>query len=106
MKAILASLFLALPIPFAAPAQTTLVASPRMAANTSASIANPVDWVVGDLVVAAGNGSYQVWHSPNPTASKPSYTKLVTVNDGVTPTGGGTAGCTFDSAYRLFTTNF
>jgi hypothetical protein len=106
MKATVASLFLALPLPFAAPAQITPVASPRMAANTSATIANPVDWVVGDLVVAGGNDSYQVWHSPNPTASKPSYTKLVTLNDGVTPTGGGTAGCTFDSAYRLFTTNF
>jgi hypothetical protein len=72
---------------------------------TSVSAGSPVDWVVGDVVVAAGNGSYQVWHSGNPNASKPSYTKLVTLNDGVTPTGGGTAGCTFDSAYRLFTTN-
>jgi hypothetical protein len=73
---------------------------------TSACAANPVDWVVGDVLVAAGNGSYQVWHTANPTASKPSYTKLVLnppLNDGL---GGATAGCTFDSAYRLFTTNF
>jgi hypothetical protein len=72
---------------------------------TTISAASPVDWVVGDVVVAAGNGSYQVWHSTNPTASKPTYTKLAldpALNDGL---GGATAGCTFDSAYRLFTTN-
>jgi hypothetical protein len=83
LKPIVLSLFLALSI-------------------TSISAASPVDWVVGDVVVAAGNGSYQVWHSFNPNVSKPSYTNIATAADGI---GGATAGCTFDSAYRLFTTN-
>jgi hypothetical protein len=72
----------------------------------SGSGADLVDWAVGDVFVAAGNGTYQVWHSANPAASKPSYTKAQTLDDGVVPAGGATAGCTFDSAYRLFTTNF
>jgi hypothetical protein len=72
---------------------------------TSVCAADPVDWVVGDVVVAAGNGSYQVWHSSNPTASKPSYTKLTLTPPLNDELGGATAGCTFDSAYRLFTTN-
>jgi hypothetical protein len=69
---------------------------------TTIAAASPVDWVVGDVVVATGNGSYQVWHSSNPKASKPSYAKIAVPTDGI---GGVTAGCTFDSAYRLFTTN-
>jgi hypothetical protein len=76
---------------------------------TSAYAATPVDWVVGDVFVAVGSGNYQVWHSANPAASKPSYANIQTLNDGVAPVGspgGATAGCTFDSAYRLFTTNF
>jgi hypothetical protein len=72
---------------------------------TTISAASPVDWVVGDVVVAAGNGSYQVWHNDG-TAAKPSYTQLTlnpALNDKL---GGVTTGCTFDSAYHLFTTNF
>jgi hypothetical protein len=77
---------------------------------TPVSGANPVDWVVGAVVVSVGNGNYQVWHSANPTASKPSYTTIlptptVPLNDGVGGTTPG-SGCAFDSAYRLFTTNF
>jgi hypothetical protein len=75
-------------------------------ATAFASAASPVDWVVGDVVVAAGNGSYQVWHSADPNAAKPVYNNPpTTISDGV---GGSTpgSGCAFDSAYRLFTTNF
>lgn len=63
---------------------------------------NPAEWSFGDVFVAIGNGSYQVYHSANPAANKPSYTLVQTINDGL---GGATAGCTFDSAYRLFGTN-
>ncbi|HET9322165.1 MAG TPA: hypothetical protein VFO27_20395, partial [Bryobacteraceae bacterium] len=66
---------------------------------------NPVNWTVGDVFVATGNDSYHVWHSANPTAKNPVYTDVQTINDG-TPATGGTSGCAFDSAYRLFTTNF
>ena len=64
---------------------------------------NPVDWVVGDVFVGTGNGSYQVWHSANPTATNPTYTLVQTINDG---SSGATAGCGFDPAYRFFGTNF
>jgi hypothetical protein len=65
----------------------------------------PVDWVVGDVFVAAGNGSYQVWHSANPGASSPQHTLIQTIF-GPTQLTGVTAGCAFDSAYRLFGTDF
>jgi hypothetical protein len=69
----------------------------------AALAANPPDWTVGDIFVATGNGGYQVYHSANPGAPNPSYTLLQTFSDGL---GGKTAGCAFDSAYRLFGTNF
>jgi hypothetical protein len=63
-----------------------------------------VDWTVGDVFVASGSGGYQVWHSTDPAATSPSYSKLGNpINDGST---GTTAGCAFDSAYRFFGTNF
>ncbi|MCU1296134.1 MAG: Bacterial Ig-like domain {group 1 [Acidobacteriaceae bacterium] len=69
----------------------------------------PVDWAVGDVFVGTGNGSYEVWHSANPTASSPMYRILQSINDGTanggTTNGGATAGCGFDSAYRFFGTN-
>lgn len=64
---------------------------------------NSVDWVVGDLFVGIGNGSYQQWHSGNPTASKPTYSLVNTINDG---SSGLTKGCGFDLGYRFFGTNF
>lgn len=71
---------------------------------------NSTDWVVGDAFVAIGNGSYQVWHSANPTAKNPTYTLVQTINDGIavggSTNGGATAGCGFDLAYRFFGTNF
>ena len=65
------------------------------------------DWVVGDVFVGVGNGSYQVWHSANPTANNPTYTMQTSttspLSDGL---GGTTAGCGFDLGYRFFGTNF
>ena len=65
------------------------------------------DWVVGDVFVGVGNGSYQVWHSANPTANNPTYTLQTSttspLSDGL---GGTTAGCGFDLGYRFFGTNF
>jgi hypothetical protein len=63
-----------------------------------------VDWAWGDVFVAVGNGSYQVWHSANPAdpANNP-YTLVQTINDGL---GGTTTGCTCDSGGRFFGTNF
>jgi hypothetical protein len=70
---------------------------------------NPADWSVGDVFAGTGNGSYQVWHSANPSAKNPSYTILQTINDGTanggSTNGGATAGCAFDLAYRFFGTN-
>lgn len=70
---------------------------------------NSTDWVVGDAFVAIGSGSYQVWHSANPTAKNPTYTLVQTINDGIaaggSTNGGATAGCGFDLAYRFFGTN-
>ncbi len=62
-----------------------------------------VDWTVGDVFVATGNGSYQIFHSINPTAKNPVYTNIQSINDGL---GGVTSGCAFDTGYRLFSTNF
>lgn len=64
----------------------------------------PPDWVVGDVFVGVADGSYQVWHSANPTASKPSYSLLTTISDS-SPASGSTNGCGFDLAYRFFGTN-
>src|SRR6266550_1780959 len=65
------------------------------------------DWVVGDVFVGVGSGSYQVWHSGNPTANNPTYTMQTSttspLSDGL---GGTTAGCGFDLGYRFFGTNF
>ena len=55
-----------------------------------------VQWNVGDVFVAVGGGQYKVYSSAGALRA--------TIADG---TGSGaTAGCAFDSAYRLFTTNF
>ena len=62
-----------------------------------------VQWSVGDVFVAAGNSTYQIWHSANPGANNPSYSKLDTINDGLN--GLNTAGCGFDTGYRLFGTD-
>jgi hypothetical protein len=64
----------------------------------------PPDWVQGDVFVGISNNSYQVWHSSNPTAATPVYSKLTTISDGA-PTSGATNGCGFDLAYRFFGTN-
>src|SRR5439155_21006874 len=64
----------------------------------------PPDWVQGDVFVGVSNGSYQVWHSSNPAASTPTFTKLTTISDSLTPSG-ATNGCGFDLAYRFFGTN-
>ena len=70
---------------------------------------NPADWSVGDVFAGIGNGSYQVWHSANPSAKNPTYSILQTINDGTanggSTNGGATAGCAFDLAYRFFGTN-
>ncbi len=63
------------------------------------------NWVVGDVFAAIGNGSTQVWHSTNPGANNPTYSVVQTLNDGTAGPSPG-SGCAFDSAYRLFTTNF
>jgi hypothetical protein len=68
-----------------------------------AAAAVPVDWVVGDVFVAIGNGKYQVWHN-NGSAASPQYQLIQTISD--TSVTGATAGCAFDSAYRLFGTDF
>ena len=68
------------------------------------------DWVVGDVFVGVGSGSYQVWHSANPTANNPTYTlqtstsipPTLPLSDGL---GGTTGGCGFDLGYRFFGTN-
>jgi len=55
-----------------------------------------VQWNVGDVFVAVGGGQYKVYSSAGALRA--------TIADG---TGSGaTAGCAFDSAYRLYTTNF
>ena len=62
----------------------------------------PPDWNVGDVFVGVSNGSYQVWHSANPTSSKPTYNLVNTISDTL---GGNTNGCGFDLGYRFFGTN-
>ena len=62
----------------------------------------PPDWANGDAFVAVGNGSYQVWHSTNPTSASPTYQLVNTISDG---DGGATNECGFDLAYRFFDTN-
>lgn len=69
-----------------------------------ATAANPVDWNVGDVFAGVGGGSYQVWHSTNPTAAKPTYTQITTISDGSTSPN-NTNGCGFDLAFRFFGTN-
>ena len=55
-----------------------------------------VQWNVGDVFVAIGGGQYNVYSNTGALRA--------TIADG---TGSGaTAGCAFDSAYRLYTTNF
>ena len=70
----------------------------KTAASTSGS--PPVDWVVGDVFVGVGNGTYQIY-DPN---ANPPYSLVTTMpSDG---SSGTTAGCAFDSGYRFFGTNF
>lgn len=64
----------------------------------------PPDWVNGDVFVGVGNGSYQVWHSTNPTSGSPTYQLVNTISDSA-PGTGATNGCGFDLAYRFFGTN-
>ena len=68
-----------------------------------ASAAVPVDWVVGDVFVAVGNGKYQVWHRQR-VCCEPAISADPD-NLGYERYGGD-AGCAFDSAYRLFGTDF
>lgn len=82
-----------------------LLALLLLAADVPAQVTNhPVDWVGGDVFAANGNGSYQVWHSANPSAPNPSYGSQPEqiIMDGL---GGVTGGCGFDLAYRFFGTN-
>ncbi len=63
----------------------------------------PPAWNIGDVFVAVGSGSYQVYHNTG-TAISPSYTLVEILSDG---TGGlFTTGCGFDSSSNLFTTDF
>ncbi len=62
----------------------------------------PPDWNNGDVFVGVSNGSYQVWHSANPTSGSPTYKLVNTISDSLT---GATNGCGFDLAYRFFGTN-
>src|SRR6266852_8215866 len=65
-----------------------------------------VQWSFGDVFVAIGNGTYQVWHSANPAATKNlSYSQLDPLNPIIDGLGGMTAGCGFDTGYRLFGTD-
>src|SRR5262249_8420808 len=56
---------------------------------------------VGDIFIAVGNGTYQVWRNIG-TPSKPNYQLVDTVTDNL---GGTTAGCAIDSTFRLYGTN-
>lgn len=79
-----------------------------LALATQAQVTNhTIDWVGGDVFVGqvtanTSPAGYQVWHSANPNASRPSYTNEQIVQDG---RNGTTAGCGFDLAYRFFGTN-
>ena len=55
---------------------------------------------VGDLFIAVGNGSYQIWR--NNGTNSPNYQLLETIGDTL---GGTTAGCATDSTFRLYGTN-
>jgi hypothetical protein len=82
-----------------------LLALLMLAADVPAEVtSHSVDWVGGDVFAASGNGSYQVWHSANPSAANPSYGSQPEqiITDGL---GGVTGGCGFDLAYRFFGTN-
>ena len=92
-------------------ARTTLAALVMLlftiAGDLHAQVTNhSIDWVGGDVFVGkvtnTSPASYQVWHSANPNASRPSYTNEQLVKDGL---NGTTAGCGFDLAYRFFGTN-
>ena len=82
-----------------------LIVGVAVTSRVNSAPSTPVDWVVGDVFVAIGNGSYNVYHSANPTAANPTYNPMPvqTISDTL---GGTTAGCAFDSAYRFFGTNF
>jgi hypothetical protein len=73
-----------------------------MLGNTTISRAQslPSDRQVGDIFVAIGGGTYQVWHLNSETGE---YELAESIVDGVG--SGGTAGCAFDSTYHPFTTN-
>ena len=79
-----------------------------LALATQAQVTNHnIDWVGGDVFVGkvtsnTSPAGYQVWHSANPNAARPSYINEQLVQDGL---NGTTAGCGFDLAYRFFGTN-
>ena len=67
-----------------------------VAGATTSLRAQAPQWNVGDVFAAVGGGQYKVYSNVGVLKT--------TISDG---TGGViTAGCAFDSAYRLFTTNF
>jgi len=67
-----------------------------LATGAATSLHAQVQWNVGDVFVAIGGGQYNVYSNTGALRA--------TIADGA---GSGlTAGCAFDSAYRLFTTNF
>jgi len=83
-------------------ALVALVHLPVLLVAQSNSMTPPPDWNNGDVFVGVSNGSYQVWHSANPTSSSPTYKQVNTISDTL---GGATNGCGFDLAYRFFGTN-
>jgi hypothetical protein len=56
---------------------------------------------VGDVFIAVGTGSYQVWRNTG-TAGNPNYQLMETFADNL---GGITAGCAIDSTFRFYGTN-
>jgi hypothetical protein len=75
---------------------------PVLLVAQSNTVTPPPDWNVGDVFVGVSGGSYQVWHSGNPTSGSPIYKLVNTISDSLT---GATNGCGFDLAYRFFGTN-
>src|SRR5439155_5233400 len=63
---------------------------------TASLRAQAPQWNVGDVFAAIGSGQYNVYTNGGVLKQ--------TITDSVG--SGATAGCAFDSAYRLFTTNF
>jgi hypothetical protein len=79
-----------------------VISAPSVLVAQSNTTVPPPDWVNGDVFVGVSSGSYQVWHSANPTSGNPTYELVNTISDSL---GGATNGCGFDLAYRFFGTN-